>query len=259
MLTAATLFSSSKGNCTFISSDTTKILIDAGVAACKIEQALADLGESIAEIQAIMVTHEHSDHIRSAGILSRRYNIPIYATPKVWQEYPGFGNIRWENQVQYDYGMTIGDLSFDFFKTYHDAVQPLGIVVKHGDKKVGICTDTGIFTPTMEKMLHGTNALIFEANHDTDMLWHGKYPPHTKQRIAGQFGHLSNVDAGNALSKIVTSDTRYITLAHLSEENNRPELAFETVREILRSSVPLDRIKMQVAPPYHTSNLMILK
>lgn len=259
MLTAATLFSNSKGNCTFISSDTTKILVDAGVAACKIEKAMANLGESMEDIQAIMITHEHIDHVRSAGSLSRRYNIPIYATPKVWQEYTGFGNIRRENQVQYEYGMTIGDLSFDFFKTYHDAVQPLGIVVMCGDKKVGICTDTGVFTPTMAKKLHGANALIFEANHDVDLLWKGRYPQSTKKRILGQFGHLSNVDAGKALAKIITKDTQYVTLAHLSEENNRPDLAFETVRNILQKQHLLDNLELQVAPPYHTSNLMIIK
>lgn len=259
MLTAATLFSNSKGNCTYIASENTKILIDAGAAACKIEQALTDLNVSANEIDAILITHEHIDHVRSAGSLSRRYDIPIYATYKVWQEYTGFGNIRRKNQVQYEYGMTIGDLSFDFFKTYHDAVQPLGIVVICGDKKIGICTDTGIFTPTMAEKLYGANALIFEANHDLDLLWKGRYPQSTKKRIAGQFGHLSNTEAGKALAQIVTNNTQYIALAHLSEENNRPELALQTVRELLRAQNLAAEPDLQVAPPYHTSKLMIIK
>ena len=259
MLTVATLFSNSKGNCAFIASETTKILIDAGAAAYRIEQSLMDLGASMDEINAILITHEHIDHVRSAGSLSRRYNIPIYATYKVWQEYTGFGNIHRENQIQYEYGMTIGDLSFDFFKTYHDAVQPLGIVVMCGDKKVGICTDTGIFTPTMAEKLRGANALIFEANHDLEMLWKGRYPQNTKRRIAGQFGHLSNEDAGKALTKIITKDTQYVALAHLSAENNRPDLALQTVHDILQSQNLLETLELQVAPPYHTSKLMIIK
>ncbi|MEG2658486.1 MAG: MBL fold metallo-hydrolase [Clostridiales bacterium] len=259
MLVAATLFSNSRGNAVFVSSEKTKILIDAGVSACKIEKALNEMGESMAEVSAILVTHEHIDHVRSAGSLSRRYNIPIYAAPKVWQEYNGFGNIKGENQAQYEYGMTIGDLSFDFFKTHHDAIQPLGIVVKYQDKKLGICTDTGVFTPIMAEMLKGSNALIFEANHDEELLWHGRYPQSTKKRILGELGHLSNADAGIALGKIITEETKYITLAHLSEENNQPDLAYETVINKLKEQGLGTNIDIQVAPAGHTSRLMVIE
>ncbi len=259
MLKAATLFSNSKGNAIFIASENTKILIDAGVSACRLEGALREMGESMAEIAAILITHEHIDHVRSAGSLSRRYDIPIYAAPKVWQEYNGFGNIKSKNQVQYDYGMTIGDLDFDFFKTYHDAIQPLGIVVRQGDRKIGICTDTGIFTAAMEEKLRGADALIFEANHDEDMLWRGSYPYSTKKRILGDHGHLSNRDAGMALTKIVTDRTRHIILAHLSEENNMPELAYSTVLDILRRGGLETQVEIQVAPGVHTSKMFVIE
>lgn len=259
MLTAATLFSNSKGNSVFISSGKTKILVDAGVAACRIEAALADLGESMSDVAAILVTHEHIDHARSAGSLSRRYDIPIYAAPKVWQEYNGFGNIKSKNQVEYKYGMTIGDLNLDFFKTYHDAIQPVGLIVSCGAKKLGICTDTGIFTPTMEQMLKGADALIFEANHDVEMLRRGSYPQSTKKRILGERGHLSNVDAALALSRIITENTRYITLAHLSEENNKPDLAYATVCHQLEQCGLSSGLDIQVAPAGHTSKLMVIE
>lgn len=259
MLTAATLFSNSKGNSVFVASEKTKILVDAGVSACRIEKALKDIGESMAEISAILITHEHIDHVRSAGSLSRRYDIPIYAAPKVWQEYTGFGNIKSKNQVQYDYGMTIGDLELDFFKTHHDAIQPLGLTITRGKGKVGICTDTGVFTPTMAKALKGSDALVFEANHDEEMLWRGTYPPRTKKRILGDKGHLSNSDAGVALTKIITDNTRYIALAHLSDENNKPDLAYETVMEKLKEKGIDSDPLVQVAPSCHTSKLMVIK
>lgn len=259
MLSGVTLFSNSKGNCILVTSDTTKVLVDAGVACCHIKTAMEKLGENIEEVSAILITHEHIDHIRSAGSLSRKYDIPVYATPKVWKTYRGFGNIKEKNKAEYDYGMTIGDLTFDFFKTYHDAVQPVGIVVSCGDKKLGICTDTGIFTPQMEAMLYGANALIFEANHDVEMLLDGSYPPKTKERILGRLGHLSNEDAAEALTRIVTDETQYITLAHLSEENNTPNLAYETVLARLEAAGIAASLELQVAPPCHTSKPMVIE
>ena len=111
----------------------------------------------------------------------------------------------------------------------------------------------------MAEKLRGANALIFEANHDLEMLWKGRYPQNTKRRIAGQFGHLSNEDAGKALTKIITKDTQYVAFGYLSEENNRPELALQTVHDILQSQNLLETLELQVAPPYHTSKLMIIK
>ena len=233
MISFATLYSSSKGNSTFVASKKTKILVDAGMAACHIEQAMESIGQSMKDVSAILITHEHQDHIKSAGSLSRRYDIPIYATPKIWETYHRFGNISERNQRKYEYGMTIGEFSFDFFKTFHDAVQPVGLV----------------------QNAHG---LIFESNHDPEMLRYSRYAPALKARIAGKLGHLSNGDAVAALRQIIGPDTVEVVLAHLSEENNRPELAYETARKGLADLGINDRICLSVAPPDHTSNIIKL-
>lgn len=258
MISFATLYSSSKGNSTFVASKKTKILVDAGMAACHIEQAMENIGQSMKDVSAILITHEHQDHIKSAGSLSRRYDIPIYATPKIWETYHRFGNISERNQRKYEYGMTIGEFSFDFFKTFHDAVQPVGLVIRAGETKLGICTDTGIVTEKMIGMLQNAHGLIFESNHDPEMLRYSRYAPALKARIAGKLGHLSNGDAVAALRQIIGPDTVEVVLAHLSEENNRPELAYETARKGLADLGINDRICLSVAPPDHTSNIIIL-
>jgi phosphoribosyl 1,2-cyclic phosphodiesterase len=256
MISFATLFSSSKGNSIFVSSEKTKILVDAGMAACHIENELENIGESMSGISAILITHEHQDHIKSAGSLSRRYNIPIFATPKLWETYRGFGNIIKGNQRKYEYGMTIGDLSFDFFKTFHDAVQPIGLVITNEKTKLGICTDTGKVTQKMIDYLKNADGLVFEFNHDPEMLRQSRYTPKLKARIAGMNGHLSNEDAVEALKKIIGPATKEIILAHLSEENNRPELAYEVATERLCNFGINETICLHVAPPHHTSKII---
>lgn len=256
MISFATLFSSSKGNSIFVSSAKTKILVDAGMAACHIENALENIGESMREISAILITHEHQDHIKSAGSLSRRYDIPIYATPGLWDTYHGFGNIIERNQRKYSYGMTIGDLSFDFFKTFHDAVQPIGLVITNECTKLGICTDTGKVTPRMIDYLKNADGLVFEFNHDPELLRQSRYSPQLKARIAGAHGHLSNEDAAEALKKIIGPATKEIVMAHLSEENNRPELAYKTAAARLWDYGVNETISLHVAPPDHTSKII---
>lgn len=258
MISFATLFSSSKGNSVFVSSGKTKVLVDAGMAACHIENEMKKIGESMKDIAALLITHEHQDHIKSAGSLSRRYDIPIYAAPKLWECYHGFGNISERNQRKYDYGMTIGDLTFDFFKTFHDAIQPVGLIITNGSQKLGICTDTGIVTPKMIGMLKNADGLVFESNHDPMLLRNSCYAPALKARIAGNCGHLSNEAAVEALKQIIGPATKEIVLAHLSEENNRPEIAYQRAFDGLREYGVGDTIRLSVAPPDHTSNIIKL-
>lgn len=259
MISFATLFSSSRGNSVFVSSGKTKVLVDAGMAACRIEKAMEDIGESMRDIAALLITHEHIDHVKSAGSLSRRYDIPIYATPKLWENYHGFGNISERNQRKYDYGMTIGDLTFDFFKTFHDAIQPVGLIITNGEHKLGICTDTGIVTPKMISMLKNADGLVFESNHDPILLKNSRYAPALKARIAGNCGHLSNEAAVEALKQIIGPATKEIVLAHLSEENNRPEIAYQKAFDGLRDLGVGDTIHLSVAPPDHTSSILKLR
>ena len=253
------LFSSSKGNCGLIRTEKTQLLIDAGMAVCHIERKLEEIGTNPEEINGILITHEHGDHVRGAGAMSRRYDIPIYAAPKLWQEFSGFGHIKSKNQVIYEYGMQIGDLELDFFKTQHDAMQPLGLLFYYKGKKLGFCTDTGCITQGMVKALDGADALVFEANHDPKMLKEGVYPAYLKARIGGKNGHLSNHDSGTALTKIINDSTRHVLLAHLSEENNRPDLALKTVASILAEAGVKDEITVEIAPAYQTSNWINLE
>ena len=258
MISFASLFSSSKGNSIFVSSGKTKILIDAGIPLCQLEEALANIGEDPAEISALLITHEHMDHSKCAGSFSRRYDVPIYAAPKLWEKFHGFGNISERNQRKYDYGMTIGDFSFDFFKTFHDAIQPIGLIITAGETKLGICTDTGVVTPRIIEMLTNVDALIFESNHDPIMLRKSRYAPALKARIAGKNGHLANDDAVKALKQIIGPATKEILLAHLSEENNKPELAYDHVLEGLKEIGMAESVSLRVAPARHTSNIITI-
>ncbi len=258
MFAFCSLFSGSKGNAGLVLASRTKLLVDAGIAACHIESALLEVGAAPEELSGILITHEHIDHVRGAGALSRRYDIPIYAAPKLWQNFFGFGHIKSKNQVLYEYGMQIGDLELDFFKTQHDAMQPLGLLLYHRGQKLGVCTDTGCITPGMAKALSCADALVFEANHDPVLLREGRYPPHLKARIGGKNGHLSNHDSGAALARIVGDSTRQILLAHLSAENNRPGLALETVKASLAAAGVRDEIRLDIAPACQRSDWIVL-
>lgn len=259
MLQIRTLFSSSKGNCILVSSNRTKILIDAGIAGTHISKAMEMIGEDICDVSAICITHEHTDHVKGAGVLSRKYNIPIYASPKTWQGLNCIGELCESNRKTYDYEMSIRDLDLTFFKIHHDAIEPVGICVSNGIRKVGICTDTGIITPNIVKCLKGADALVFEANHDITMLQKGSYPRNLKNRILSSKGHLSNIDSGEALINIVWDNTREIILAHLSEENNTPEIAYNTIKDILDEHGIGNDIKLSVAPPASCSNGIIIE
>lgn len=255
----ATLFSGSSGNCIYVGTEKTKVLVDAGFSGKRIVQALEDINIDIKEIQALMVTHEHIDHIKGLGVLSRRYDIPIYASPKTWQELTCIGEIAEHNKREYEYGLEIGDLKVEFFKTCHDAVQPVGMVFYHQDGQVGIATDTGCITSGMKKILSGAQAIVFEANHDEQMLVNGPYPFHLKKRIAGDRGHLSNRAAGEALKEIITGNTRHVLLAHLSEVNNTPHMAFQEVAAALDEEHMLDSVKLTVAPRFQAHQIIKIR
>jgi phosphoribosyl 1,2-cyclic phosphodiesterase len=255
----ATLFSGSSGNCIYVGTEKTKVLVDAGFSGKRIVEALNEINIDIKEIQALMVTHEHIDHIKGLGVLSRRYDIPIYASPKTWQELACIGKVAEYNKREFEYGLEIGDLKVDFFKTNHDAVQPVGMVFYHRDLRVGIATDTGCITSGIKKALAGADAIIFEANHDEEMLVKGPYPYHLKKRIAGDRGHLSNRAAGEALTGIITGDTRHVILAHLSAVNNTPRLAYQAVAAVLEKEDILGGVELTVAPRYEAHQIIKIK
>lgn len=256
-----TLFSGSSGNAIFVSSETTKILVDAGVSGAKIEKALLEIGEDINEIKAIFVTHEHGDHIMGVGVLSRRYGIPVYSMAATLREIKDQGlfkklsddNIR----MLQNRGQIIGDLSVRAFDISHDAVCPVGYVISetgNSSKSLAIVTDTGVITDTIKKSVLGTRAVILEANHDIARLEFGPYPYPLKMRIKSEFGHLSNDDAARFALELTGSGTKNIVLGHLSPENNIPELAFETVNAVMKIHGVSD-IKLSVAPRFSPSEI----
>ena len=234
-----TLASGSGGNCTYIGSDHTKILIDAGISGKKIEEGLAELKLTGNDIDALFITHEHVDHIKGAGILSRRFDIPIFATAETWAAMEsGLGKIAPSNKriVYADEMCPINDICVKPFEIPHDAAEPVGYNIFAGEKKITLATDIGHATDILRENLEGSDLLLLESNHDIEMVKRGPYPWNLKQRILGECGHLSNVAAGELLAEIMTGKLKYVFLGHLSEDNNKPHLAYETVENILRNN-----------------------
>ena len=235
--------SGSSGNCIFAGTDNTGILIDAGISGKRIEQGLNSIGRKSAEISGILVTHEHSDHIKGLGVIARKHHIPIYATPGTIREIKrsGLGTIDegLYREIHADEPFDLGDLSIEAFEISHDAAEPVAYRVSDGSRSVAVVTDLGVYTDYTIRHLQGLNAVLLESNHDVNMLQVGRYPYYLKQRILGKRGHLSNENAGRLLNCILSDRLQHILLGHLSKENNYEELAYETVRlEITQGDCP---------------------
>jgi len=228
----APLFSGSNGNSILVEMGDTHVLIDAGVSGSRIVEALKTLGVAPGEISGILLTHEHSDHVQGAGILSRKYDIPLYATRGTWaliRERMGRlspSNIRELRAFQDFY---IGDACVMPFPLPHDAAEPVGYSVSCSGRRVAVATDIGHIKGDWLEAVTGCDLVLLESNHDVGMLKAGRYPYELKRRILGNFGHLSNDSAGQAAVKLAESGVGQIVLGHLSGENNFPELALRTV------------------------------
>ena len=223
------------GNCIYSGTDNTHILIDAGISAKRIEKGLFEVGLKPGELSGICITHEHSDHIKGLGVLARKYEIPIYATEGTLAEIrnvKSLGEYPEEllKPLRPDVKMTLGDLDILPFHIDHDAADPVAYRVQSGNKSVAVATDLGHYNQYTIDHLLDLDAVLLESNHDLRMLESGPYPYYLKRRIMGNFGHLSNENAGRLLNCILNDKMKYVLLGHLSKENNLPELAFETVR-----------------------------
>ena len=234
------LASGSSGNCVYISAGITHLLIDAGLSGKRIEASLKNI-ISAEKLTGILVTHEHSDHVSGVGVLSRRFGLPVYATSHTWQFLLSRGTI---GNVAEDMRRTvvpnepaiIGDIKVLPFDVPHDAAQPVGYCLWGDGYKAAVATDMGYVTDTVRALLKDTHVLLIESNHDVNMLQNGQYPQSLKDRVAGSLGHLSNVAAGVLLAEIASETCRHIFLGHLSEENNRPLAALDTVQNILAAN-----------------------
>lgn len=231
------LASGSKGNSIFISNGCTSILIDAGLSGIEIERRLKFRGLSPEKLDAIIVSHEHSDHIQSVGVLSRRFNLPVYISHKTSQAASSKIG-RTHDLKNFECGTTFNIDNFKIhpFSISHDAEDPAGFTIEQNGGKIGIATDLGIATTMVKEHLKECDLLVLEANHDPDMLTNGPYPWPLKQRIKGRTGHLSNKESKNLLMEIKHERLSHVILAHLSETNNTPEKALSMVGPALNRS-----------------------
>ena len=235
MLELCSIASGSSGNCIYVGTDTTHVLVDVGISRKRTEEGLNSLGICPGELDAIFVTHEHSDHISGLGVFSRKYNVPIYATPKTLDAIRGCRSLGAIDDglfqtVKADESFTIKDMTVNPMRISHDAADPVAYRFAHGRKKAAIVTDLGNYNDYTVDSLKGMDVLLLEANHDINMLQVGPYPYYLKQRILGDKGHLSNERAGQLLTRLIHDDLQAVLLGHLSKENNMPELAYEAVR-----------------------------
>ena len=235
-----TLSSGSSGNCVFLSHKKTKILIDCGRSGKHIAACLANIGVSPDELDYILVTHEHSDHINGIGIISRQYNIPIYATSGTWEGIHNWGKLGKINpknmrEITPYQPLDLGDICATPFDLPHDARQPVGYRFLVGETVVALATDIGHLSESVVRGVAGAKVVLLESNHDVDLVNSGSYPPFLKKRILGNHGHLSNENAAAFASYLAANGTEYILLGHLSEENNIPERAFQASADAMAS------------------------
>ncbi len=227
--------SGSSGNCIYVGTDNSHILIDAGISGKKIEEGLHAIDLKAEDMQGILVTHEHLDHIKGLGVLARRYGIPIYGTPGTiayMQNHDCIGKVD-EGlfcTIFPEEDFMIGDMTISAISTSHDAADPVAYMVKKQLKSMAVITDLGTYDDSLVDKLQGLDVLLLEANHDIHMLQAGGYPYYLKRRILGDKGHLSNELSGQLLGRLLHDDFKHVLLGHLSQENNFPELAYETVK-----------------------------
>lgn len=245
------LYSGSTGNCLFVQSENTKILVDAGVSARKITNALASIDTDITDLDAIVVTHEHIDHVQSLGTLSKKYHIPVFANRQTWDAMPiQKEKISDDNQKSYRpfEAFEIGDIKLEAFTIPHDAANPCGFNLYHDNKKISIATDIGHMNKKILEKLEGSDFIMLEANYDPEILKTCSYPYPLKTRILGPNGHLPNEMAGKTISYLLNSGLKQVVLGHLSKENNFPELAYKTVVEqLMKNNFDENAIRIHVA------------
>lgn len=230
------LASGSTGNAFYIESDKERILVDAGLSGKQIDALFTEAKIDPAQLSRILVTHEHTDHIKGVGIVARKYNLPIYANEKTWKAMESsLGKLTLDQKFTFNMEevKTFGDIDVESFGVSHDAAEPMFYTFHHNGHKVALVTDLGYVSERIKKTVEDADAYIFEANHDVNMLRMGRYPWSVKQRILGDSGHVSNEDAGLALADIITDRTKRVYLAHLSLDNNMKELARMSVERIL--------------------------
>lgn len=238
-----TLASGSSGNSLYIESEDTRILVDAGISLRQIGLKLRRLHVDVSDIDAVVVTHEHSDHTAAIPNIG----VPVHvarATSHLWHN-----KVSSLREFDSDASFMIKDMLITPFSVPHDALDPVGFSIESGkNEKIGVVTDIGTVTALVRERLRGSNALVLEFNHDNDILLYSHYPWDLKQRIRGRLGHLSNNQASELLSELVHCGLKHLVLAHLSQVNNKPEVAYESAASVLKKSVDGTEVQITVAP-----------
>lgn len=255
MIKFCSLYSGSSGNSLYVETNKTKLLVDCGESAKKIVNSLSDIDVNIEDIDGILVTHEHIDHVKSLGTLSKKFNIPVYTNIETLNAMPEqMSKLKSENIHLFNFSedFEIGDLQIHPFAIPHDAANPCAFNILKNNTKLSIATDIGHMTPEILSNLEKSKFLLLESNYDPNILKCSPYPYHLKERIAGPYGHLSNDIAGKTISHLIESGLHTVMLGHLSKENNFPELAYKTVmEEIIYNNKSEKDINLSVATRYN--------
>jgi len=233
----SSLGSGSKGNALLVAIGQTHVLMDCGFGLKDAITRLARLGVMPDQLDGIVVTHEHGDHIGGVAKLARKFNLPVWITHGTLRSQQNkFSNVTQINEIAPQHVFSIGDIEITPYPVPHDAAEPVQYVFSDGARKLGVLTDTGCGTPHIEEMLSGCHALVLECNHDIDMLMSSAYPYSLKQRVSGRYGHLSNQEAAGILTKLNVDKLQHLIAAHLSKENNTPQLAVQALCEAMDCS-----------------------
>jgi phosphoribosyl 1,2-cyclic phosphodiesterase len=245
------LQSGSNGNCIYVEAGDIRLLFDAGISGNQAAARMASRGRNIRDCHALIISHDHSDHAKSAGIFHRKFGLPVYITE------PTFREARWMlgdvPVVRYFAAgdrLTFGDVTVDTIRAPHDAADTVCFVVQHEGRRLGVLTDLGHPFAELRSALEDLDAAYLESNYDPDMLQAGPYPDWLKRRIAGNGGHLANQEAADLIDRSIGRKLKWAALAHLSEENNHPRLAMETHRRKIGKTFPL-----HLAPRYEASDI----
>jgi phosphoribosyl 1,2-cyclic phosphodiesterase len=255
-LRVCVLGSGSSGNSILVCSEKTKILVDAGLSASEIASRMALVSAAPGELCGILISHEHIDHIRSAGVMARRYRIPLYLNASTHEAAQvKLGKLHQLEIFETNQKLEIRDLLIEPFSVPHDAADPVSFCFYTKNRKLGIATDLGRPTTLVREMLKACHALILESNHDPEMLLSGPYPWWLKQRIRGGSGHLSNESSQSLLRELIHADLKHVILAHLSEKNNHVTLAHQTAMEVLQERNDL-KITLSIASQHKVGEMI---
>lgn len=249
MIRFCLLGSGSSGNAVLVRSNDTKILIDNGLSLKQLELRAAQVGETLEDVKAVLVTHEHGDHVRGLGTFSRRYPVPVLMTPGTQRALPdGLGKVERIETFEAGETLAVGSLAVETFSVTHDAADPVSFVVQSQGVKLGIVGDLGQVNALVEDRLSGSHGLILESNYCEEMIVNGPYPWAVKQRIQGHHGHLSNEMACKLLAAILHEGLKLVVLTHISRENNTPERALQRICGVVKDRPTRVHVAMQDQP-----------